>query len=65
MTMWWMTYVVVPAVLILGIYGFLVLTGFEKRTLTRKTHRTAENIYGNYADTNRRQRRQARQHSGE
>jgi hypothetical protein len=38
---WWMDYIVVPAVLPLGIYGLLVLIGFQKQILTRKTDRTA------------------------
>lgn len=63
--MWWMDYIVVPAVLILGIYGFLVLVGFQKRVMTRKTDRSAESMYGNYADPPPKQRRHGRQHSGE
>ena len=52
--MWWVNDIVVPAVLILGVYGFLVLVGFQKRMLTRKTDRTAESMYDNYADSGRR-----------
>jgi hypothetical protein len=63
-TMWWV-YIVVPALLILGGYGFAVLVGFETRMLTRKTSRSAENMYGGHAQLTRKQRRQARQHSGE
>lgn len=59
--MWWMDDIVVPAVLLLGIYGFLVLIGFRTRMLTRKTDRTAESMYPNYADPARKQRKQARQ----
>ena len=40
--------------LILGLYGFLVLVGLQKRMLTRKTDRTAESMYDNYADSGRR-----------
>jgi hypothetical protein len=53
---WWI-YLIVAAVLILGIYGFLTLAGFERRSLTRKTHRRAEDMYDNYADRNDRDRR--------
>ena len=60
--MWWMNYIVVPAVLLLGVYGFLVLAGFQKRILTRKTDRTAETMYGNYAGSARPQRRHSRSH---
>src|SRR5215472_4468925 len=64
-TMWWLTDIVVPALLILGIYCFLVLVGFDKRYLTRKTTRTAEDMYGSYADSARKQRRRGKQHRGE
>ena len=47
--MWWM-YVVVVAVLALGVYGFLSLVGVETRWLTRKTSRRAEDMYGQFAD---------------
>jgi hypothetical protein len=50
---WW-EYVIIVAILILGIYGFRVLTGFETRTLTRKSNRTAESLYDNYTDSGRR-----------
>jgi hypothetical protein len=32
--MWWMD-VIIAILLIVGVYGLLVLTGFEKRVLTR------------------------------
>jgi hypothetical protein len=63
--MWWMNYVVVPAVLLLGIYGLLVVTGFQKRMLTRKNSHTAESTYDNYADSPRKQRQYASQHGGQ
>jgi hypothetical protein len=40
---WWI-YIIVVVVLLFGIYAFLVLIGFEKRFLTRKTSRTAESM---------------------
>jgi hypothetical protein len=52
---WWQ-YLIIAAVLIFGIYGFLQLTGFETRVLTRKTSRTAESMYGSYSDSGRRRR---------
>jgi hypothetical protein len=61
---WW-EYVIIAAVLLAGIYGFLTLTRFETRTLTRRTTRTAESMYASYADSLRKQRRYARQHDGE
>ena len=37
--MWW-EYIVVPGLLLFGIYAFAVLCGFETRLLTRRTSRT-------------------------
>lgn len=59
--MWWQ-YVIIVAVLILGVYGFLSLTKFETRLLSRKTDRTAEETYDAYADSRRKQRRYAKEH---
>lgn len=61
---WW-EYVLVAAVLLAGIYGFLVLTGYTTSFLSRGTDRTAESIYGNYADSPRKQHRYARKHGGQ
>jgi hypothetical protein len=57
---WWMD-VIVAILLIAGVYGLLVLTGFEKRVLTRKTSRTAESMYDNSADSAGNQRSRAGQ----
>lgn len=54
--MWWQ-YLITAAVLIFGIYAFLRLTGLETRILTRKTSRTAENMYSSYADPGHKQRK--------
>ena len=61
---WW-EYVIIAAVLCIGIYAFLVLTRFETRVLSRRTSRTAESVYSNYGGSRREQRRYARQHGGE
>jgi hypothetical protein len=61
---WWQ-YIIIAAVILLGIYGFLVFTRFETRTLSRRTKRTAADMYPNYADSLRKQHRYARQHGGE
>jgi hypothetical protein len=61
---WWL-YIIVAAVLLFGIYAFLVLAGFETRTLSRRTSRTAESMYPLYADSPRKQRRHAGQQGGE
>ena len=58
-------YVIIAAVLLLGIYGFLTLTGFETRVLSRRTTRTAADMYDSYGDSLRKQRRYARQHGAE
>ncbi|HMD94199.1 MAG TPA: hypothetical protein VKG80_16335 [Trebonia sp.] len=50
--MWWI-YIVVVALLILGVYGFCAIVGFETRWLTRKTDRRAEDLYDRYADSPR------------
>jgi hypothetical protein len=52
----------IVALLIVGIYSFAVLTGFEKRFLTRRTDRRAEDLYDRFADSPRKQRRAAREH---
>jgi hypothetical protein len=54
---WWMDAIIVLAVLILGIFCFLVIARFEKRMLTRKTSRAAESTDGNHADPSHQQRR--------
>jgi hypothetical protein len=61
---WW-EYIIVAVILLFGIYAFLVLTGFETRTLSHRTTRTAESMYPSYADSLRKQRQYARQHGGE
>jgi hypothetical protein len=61
---WW-EYIIIAAVLLFGSYAFMTLTGFETRVLSRRTNRSAESMYGNYAGPSRRQRRHAGQHDGE
>ena len=56
--------IVIVALFAAGIYSLAVLTGFEKRFLTRKTDRRAENLYDEYADSARKQRRFAEEHGG-
>lgn len=63
--MWWLDDIIVPILLILGIWGFLVLVGFRTRLVTRKTDRTAESMYGRYADSKRKQRKYARERGGQ
>ena len=63
-TVWWQ-YIIIAAVILFGIYGFLVLTRFETWNLSRRTNRRAVDLYPRYADSLRKQRRFARQHGGE
>jgi len=56
--MWW-EYLLIAAALALGIYGFASMVRFQTKNLTRKTDRTAESMYPDYA-TDRRWRRHRR-----
>jgi hypothetical protein len=62
--MWWLDDIVIPALFILAIYCFVVLVGFRTRMLTRKTTRTAEDLYDRYADSPRKQQKYAKDHGG-
>jgi type II secretory pathway component PulL len=62
--MWWQ-YVIMAVVAIVVVYAFVTLTGFQTRRLTRKTDRTAEDMYDSYADSPGKQRRYARRRGGE
>jgi len=62
--MWW-EYLAGAAVVIVAVYCFVQLTRFETRTLSRRTDRNTESMYGNYADSARRQRRHDRNRGGE
>lgn len=48
--MWWIDIVVV-ALMALGVYGFITMVGFHTRRLTRKTDRTAEDMYDKFDDS--------------
>ena len=61
---WWETVLFLIAV-VLAIWGFLSVVGFRTRTLTSRSHRTAEDLYPNYADSPHKQRQYAREHGGE
>ena len=54
--MWWQDIIGV-AVIVAFIYCFLVIVGFRTKLLTRKTDRTAESMYDDYADPHREHRR--------
>ena len=55
--MWWMDDLVVPAVLLVCICCFVLLVRFRAGMMTRRTDRTAENMYANYADSARKHRK--------
>ena len=61
---WWETVLFLMAVAV-AIWGFTWLVGFRTRVVTRGTDRTAEDLYSNYADSARKQRRYAREHGGQ
>ena len=64
MTMSWWMYVIVLAILLFGIYAFLVLAGARTRWMSRHTERTAESMYDNYAESPRARRRSAKRYGG-
>jgi type II secretory pathway component PulL len=59
----WMDLAIV-ALLIVGVYAFLQLAGWQTRMATRRTKRTAEDMYDQYADSPHKQRRDAKKHAG-
>jgi hypothetical protein len=61
---WWEALLFFAAVIV-AIWGFLSLVGFETRFWTRRTDRTAQDMYGEFADSPRKQRKYARRHGGE
>ncbi|HEX5293117.1 MAG TPA: hypothetical protein VFX25_29950 [Streptosporangiaceae bacterium] len=61
---WWETLLFLAAVIV-AIWGFASLVGFRTRSVTRRTDRTADQLYDQFADSPRRQRKYARQHGGE
>ena len=59
----WLDIGIVALFLFAG-YAFLQLVGWRTRGLSRRTKRTAEDLYDQYGDSPRKQRRYARQHGG-
>jgi hypothetical protein len=60
---WW-EIIVFIIVVIVAIWGFASMVGLETRNLTRRTSRTAQDLYSSYGDSPREQRRYAREHGG-
>ena len=46
-TVWWQ-YIIIVALLALGIYGFVVLARYMTQQMTRKTDRRAEDMYDEF-----------------
>lgn len=57
----WLDIGIVALFLFAG-YAFIELVGWRTRWLSHRTGRTAEDMYQEYADSPRKQRRYARQH---
>ena len=45
--MWWQ-YIIIAALLALGIYGFVVLARYMTQQMTRQTDRRAEDMYDEF-----------------
>lgn len=54
----------IVALFVFGGYAFLQLVGWRTRGLSRRSKRRAEDMYDQYADSPRQQRRYARDHGG-
>jgi hypothetical protein len=63
--MHWWDYMVVVAVLLIGISAFVALCVYMGRVLSHGDSHEADTMYDNYADSLRKQRRYARQHGGQ
>ena len=55
----------IVALLLFGVYAFTVLVGWERRSLTRRTMRRAEDMYDQYADSPHKKRSHTREHGDE
>jgi len=61
---WWEALLFFAAVVV-AVWGFLSMVGLRTRTLSRRTDRTAEDLYDKFADSPRQQHRYAKRHGGE
>lgn len=61
---WWAD-VLFLIVVVLAVWGFASIVGFRTGMLTRKTQRTAENLYPRFADSERKQQAYAAKRGGE
>jgi hypothetical protein len=49
-TVWWQ-YIVIPALLIAGIYGFVLLVRHMTQQMSHETDRRAEDMYDEFSST--------------
>jgi hypothetical protein len=63
--MWWLDDIIVPALLILAVFGFVLVVRLQTKRLAGRTTRTAEDLYPRYADSVRKQRKYADGHGGQ
>jgi hypothetical protein len=61
----WLDDIVIPLVLLIGICCFVSLCRFRTRGMTRRSSRTAESMYAQYADSPQKQRKYAQRRGGE
>lgn len=54
----------IVALFLVGIYAFIELVGWRTKALSRRTNRRAEDMYDQYADSPRQQRKYAQRHGG-
>ncbi len=62
--MWWLD-IIVPVLLALAVFGFVLIVRLQTHRLTDRTTRTAEDLYPRYADSIRKQHKYAREHGGQ
>jgi hypothetical protein len=55
----------IAALLLIGVYCFLRLIGWQVRAAGRRSNRRAEDLYDQYADSPRAQRKYARKRGGQ
>lgn len=61
---WW-EYIVFAIVVIVAVWGFASLIRVQSQYLTHRTDRTAQDLYNDFAESSRQQRKYARRHGGE
>jgi hypothetical protein len=59
----WMD-IAIAALFVAGIYAFVQMVGWRTRDVTRRSNRTAENLYDTYADSPGKQQRFAQRRGG-